>query len=200
MLPEMWLLSRAEAYKAIKLRTHDGEKPLKEVEWKEVVIWVNNGYVGLNPCVFNWSRSAERIRQEVRVVEDLDNDVILRLGTLFLEERRQATEQTLKKLVPKKYTPFRHGKKQTEESREKQNETKRKKREAEQGGAASASNVVNKKVKRVKKNEQADTTKGGDLGTYQFTVSPPNGSHCRANTTGSRKDVVYHLASDTRRL
>lgn len=198
LVPEMWLLSRAEVYPEIRDRTHDGEKKLNEVEWKELAIWVHQGYVGLNGRVFHYSRSAERLRQEVRVIEDLDNSTIGRLGEIFLKERAQAKPSALKRLVPVEYTPYKKGEKQTEEMREKQNNTKKRKREAEQGEAASASS---KKDKKTKKGKKGDSKKGRDkdIGTYQFTASPPNGSRCRTETISTSRDVVS-LASQWRWL
>ena len=161
-VPEMWLWTRTEVYRELRDdRTNDGESLLKDVEWKELVIWVDKGYEGLNPAVFHYSRSTERLRQEVRVIEDLADDVIHRLGTIFLAERAQASPPDLKKLVPKKYKPFiRKGKKQSEETRAKQVATKKKNREAQQGGAASASKVVKKKAKTARKAQKVDSTKG----------------------------------------
>lgn len=52
-LPEMWLLTRPAAYQAVRARTHDEEEPLKSKEWKELVIWVRNGYLGGFSGIFN---------------------------------------------------------------------------------------------------------------------------------------------------
>lgn len=127
-LPEMWLLTRPAAYKAVRARTHEGEEPLKDEEWKELVIWVRNGYVGLNPAVFHYSRSSERLRQEVRVLQECDEQAIDRVGQIFLAERATYSPAEARKLLPTKTANFQSRPKQKPASIAKQMATKAEKR------------------------------------------------------------------------
>lgn len=73
---------------------HDGETSLTQAEYKELIVWLINDYKGINPSVFEWSRSTERLRQEARIFDDIDISVLDRVGTIFLAEKASTPQQT----------------------------------------------------------------------------------------------------------
>ena len=104
-LPAMWTQTHVAAQKFLRDRFHRGEDNLKEEEWRELAVWVYNGYVGINPSVFHYSRCTERLRKEVRVLEDLDAKVVVRIGAFFAGERSRSPPKTqVSVLVPGKST------------------------------------------------------------------------------------------------
>lgn len=60
----------------------------------ELVVWVYNDYQGLNPSVFHYSRCTERLREELRVLDDLDARVVVRAGHFFAAEIARMPAQT----------------------------------------------------------------------------------------------------------
>jgi len=71
---------------------------LKMEEWMELVVWVYNGYQGLNPSVFCYSRCTERLRKELRVLDDLDARVVVMAGQYFAAEK--ARLPTVTSIIP----------------------------------------------------------------------------------------------------
>lgn len=86
-LPAMWSNSHLNTQKWLQERYHHGEDHLKMEEWMELVVWVYNGYQGLNPSVFHYSRCTERLRKELRVLDDLDERMVIMAGSYFSAEK-----------------------------------------------------------------------------------------------------------------
>jgi len=103
-LPAMWSHSHLGTQKWLQDRYHHGEDHLKMEEWMELVVWVYNDYQGLNPAVFYYSRCTERLRKELRVLDDLDALVVVRAGQYFAAEiaRTPAQTQVIPLEAPKK--------------------------------------------------------------------------------------------------
>lgn len=93
-LPMLWSHTHEQAQKFLRNRLHHGETRLTEEEWKELAVWVYNGCEGINPSVFHWNRCTERLRKEVRVLDDLDPRAIVRMGAYFAEERSRLPQPT----------------------------------------------------------------------------------------------------------
>jgi len=93
-LPAMWMETHLTTQTYLHDRYHHGEDHLKMEEWMELVIWVYNDYQGLNPAVFHHSRCTERLRKEIRVLDDLDPGVVIRAGFYFAAERARVPAQT----------------------------------------------------------------------------------------------------------
>ena len=87
LLPRCWCLSREEASEEARKLTDDGEPELSQSEWIELVLWIRNGYVGINPSVFDWTRSTERLRQELRIFDDMHSSIFDRMAQIFAAEK-----------------------------------------------------------------------------------------------------------------
>ena len=86
-LPECWCSSREAAYELVRNRKHEGEPELSDDEWKNLVLWIHNDYVGIDPTIFHWTRSTERLRQEVRIFDAMDLSVFDRVAKIFAAEK-----------------------------------------------------------------------------------------------------------------
>ena len=87
VLPRYWRLSREEAYKEVRKLTDEGEPELSQSEWKELVLWIHNDYVGIDPSVFDWRLSTERLRQELRIFDDMPFSIFDRITKMFAAEK-----------------------------------------------------------------------------------------------------------------
>lgn len=93
-LPALWSYSHLGTQQWLQKRYHHGEIALQMEEWMELVVWVCRDYQGLNPAVFHYSRCTERLRKEIRVLDDLDARVVVRAGQYFAAEMARMPTQT----------------------------------------------------------------------------------------------------------
>ncbi|KAL8823028.1 MAG: hypothetical protein Q9191_006247 [Dirinaria sp. TL-2023a] len=82
-LPRWWTFTHREAQQALRAKKHCGEDPLQPEEWEELAMWVYNGYRGINPRVFDETRCTERLRKEVRAMEDMDTATLIFAASKF---------------------------------------------------------------------------------------------------------------------
>ena len=129
LLPQCWCLSREEAYKQVRELKHDGEPELSKNEWKEIVLWIHNDYVGIHPSVFDWTRSTERLRQEVRIFDDLHFSIFDRVAKMFVAERASNPGKPLAK--GKRYKPIGPHSAEAKERRSKRDAETKERREKE---------------------------------------------------------------------
>ena len=88
-LPAWWTHTHQEAQVAQRKKAHSGEKELKVEEQEGLARWVYNGYQGIRPAVFHHSRCTERLRKEVRAMEDMDTECLMLAGQIFDARLRQ---------------------------------------------------------------------------------------------------------------
>lgn len=82
-LPLWWIHTHRDAQQVQRVKKHCGEEPLRPEEWEELAMWVYNGYKGINPRVFHYSRCTERLRKEVGAMQDMDTACLMRAASLF---------------------------------------------------------------------------------------------------------------------
>lgn len=85
-LPALWSYSHLDTQQWLQQRYHHGEMALKMEEWMELAVWVYKDHQGINPAVFHYSRCTERLRKEVRVLDELDAQVVVRAAQYFAAE------------------------------------------------------------------------------------------------------------------
>ena len=170
-LPECWCSTRQVAYDLVRERTHDGEPALSKDEWKELVLWIHNGYVGINPSRFHWTRSTERLRQEVRIFDEMNSSTFERVAKAFAAEKASNPPKKLGRGL--RYHPKGPPPKEVKERRDKRHAEEKEKKaksraEAKEHPAKSHAEAKEKKAKslaeakeqKVKSRAEAKEQKG----------------------------------------
>ena len=138
-LPQCWCLPREEAYLLVRNRTHDGETQLSADEWKELVLWIHNDYVGIDPSIFHWTRSAERLRQELRIFDEMHFSIFDRVAKIFLAEKASNPRKK-----PARGLIYKEHKKQSEKAKERRQQRNAEAREQREKDRAQTKGGRNK--------------------------------------------------------
>ena len=159
LLPQCWCLSREAAYKLVREWKHDGEPALSKPEWKEIVLWIHNDYVGINPSIFDWTRSTERLRQEVRIFDDLHFSIFDRVAKMFVAERDSNAGKPLAK--GKRYKPIGPHSAEAKERRSKKDAETKERREKEKAEIKEGRKKEKAEIKEGRKKKKGENKKTG---------------------------------------